>query len=92
MNHFVSFLKKTLFQAALKFLACVNLLLLFSTSLFAGNYTWNGTINSDFSNSGNWSPSGIPNSNDTITINSGKPNLKLDQDRTVNRLISYGVP
>ncbi|MBK9318160.1 MAG: hypothetical protein IPM91_04540 [Bacteroidetes bacterium] len=33
---------------------------------------------------------GIPNSNDTITINSGKPNLELDQDRTVNRLIQYG--
>ena len=69
MNHFVSFLKKTLFQAALKFLACVNLLLLFSTSLFAGNYTWNGTINSDYSNTGNWSPSGTPGTNDTITIN-----------------------
>ncbi|MBK9321090.1 MAG: hypothetical protein IPM91_21330 [Bacteroidetes bacterium] len=90
MNHFFYFLKMTLFQGAFKFLACVILLLFFSASLFAGNYTWNGTINSDYSNSGNWSPSGIPNSNDTITINSGKPNLELDQDRTVNRLIQYG--
>ncbi len=87
MNHFVYFLRKTFLQGVFKFLACVILLLFFSTSLFAGNYTWNGTINSDYSNTGNWSPSGTPGTNDTITINSGKPNLELDQDRTVNRLI-----
>ncbi len=39
MNHFVYFLKMTLFQGAFKFLACVILLLFFSTSSFAGNYT-----------------------------------------------------
>lgn len=56
----------------------------------AGNYTWNGTINSDWSNSNNWSPAGIPGANDTINIYSGKPDLELDQDRTVNRIVHTG--
>jgi len=90
MNHFVYFLRKTLYQGALKFLACVILLLFFSASLFAGNYTWNGTTNNNWGTASNWSGGIVPGNNDTITINSGKPNLKLDQDRTVNRIVQNG--
>ncbi|MBK9400316.1 MAG: hypothetical protein IPN36_05465 [Bacteroidetes bacterium] len=80
----------TLFQGAFKFLACVILLLFFSASLFASNYTWNGTTNNNWGTASNWSGGIVPGANDTITINSGKPNLKLDQDRTVNRIVQNG--
>jgi hypothetical protein len=90
MNHFFTYLKKTLFQGALKFLACVILLLFFSASLLAGNYTWNGTTNNNWGTASNWSGGVIPGTNDTITINSGKPNLELDQDRTVIQIIHNG--
>jgi CARDB/Divergent InlB B-repeat domain/Bacterial Ig-like domain len=37
--------------------------------------TWNGSINSDWFNPTNWTPSGVPASNDTVNFNSGAINL-----------------
>ncbi|MBK7683084.1 MAG: hypothetical protein IPJ26_11760 [Bacteroidetes bacterium] len=63
-------------------LACI----IFNSSVFAGNYTWTGTTNSNWDASSNWSPAGIPGSSDTININSTTNSLTLTANQTVKRL------
>ena len=43
-----------------------------SVSLFAGQKTWNGSQNSNWTTAGNWTPSGVPASSDTVDL-SGLP-------------------
>ena len=49
-------------------------------------YTWTGTTNSNWNNSGNWSPSGIPTTGDALIFPSGISGTKL----TMNNDISSG--
>ena len=65
------------------FLLCIIL----QANSFAGNYTWTGSTNSNWYNSGNWSPSGLPGSADTININTTTNSLVLDSNKTVRRLV-----
>ncbi|MBK7965944.1 MAG: hypothetical protein IPK10_12110 [Bacteroidetes bacterium] len=54
----------------------------------AGNYTWNGATNTDWSNSSNWSPAGVPSTNDTVTLSNGGVNsILLDGNRIITRLV-----
>ncbi|HEX3716951.1 MAG TPA: DUF642 domain-containing protein [Verrucomicrobiae bacterium] len=41
----------------------------------AATFTWTGSISSDWFNTNNWSPLGLPGSNDTVNFNSGAINL-----------------
>ncbi|NGP87817.1 T9SS type A sorting domain-containing protein [Fodinibius halophilus] len=51
------------------------LLCLFSTQTFAQSKTWVGTTDADWHNPNNWSPSGVPSSSASVTIepNGGNP-------------------
>lgn len=53
----------------------LGLLLLIPEHLGATSYTWTGAISSDWYNSGNWSPSGVPGTGDDVAINSGMVTL-----------------
>ncbi|MBL0097719.1 MAG: hypothetical protein IPP46_15400 [Bacteroidetes bacterium] len=90
MNHFFTYLKKTLCQGTLQFLVSIVLLLMFSTSLFAGNYTWNGTTNNQWGTASNWSGGVVPSSNDTVTIGSGSDTILIAANTTIYRLTISG--
>jgi hypothetical protein len=52
---------------------------------------WTGDVNSDWSNTGNWSPATIPNGNNAVNIPDGRPNYPiLDQDAGVGDLTMGG--
>lgn len=62
------------------------LLILCSVSI-SQTYTWNGSIDSDWGNLNNWTPStGIPDVGDTAIINIASPSVELDANRSVHRL------
>jgi hypothetical protein len=65
------------------FLLCIIL----QANSFAGIYTWTGSVNSNWYNSGNWNPSGIPSSSDTINVNTTTNSLVLDSNKTISRLV-----
>lgn len=58
-----------------------------SANAIAGNYTWTGATNSNWSTSTNWSPNAVPGASDTITINSTSTNLVLSAKQTIRRLV-----
>lgn len=53
-----------------------SILALFMT-VKAGNYTWNGGISTAWGTSSNWTPNGVPSTNDTVTIVTGSNNVYL---------------
>ena len=53
---------------------------------FGTSYQWVGSTNTSWATSSNWSPSGVPDSADNVTISSGTYNLLLDQNRRVTNL------
>jgi hypothetical protein len=53
---------------------------------FCNSFVWNGSVNSNWNNSANWTPNGVPGTGDYVTI-SAKPNHPvLDMDRSLNGL------
>ena len=50
-----------------KFILTILTSFLISTSLLAGNYTWNGGTSTAWGTSTNWTPNGTPSTNDTVT-------------------------
>ncbi len=69
-----------------KYILLILILLTSSYLSIAATKTWTGSISNSYSNSGNWSPSGVPiDSVDNIVINSNAPNnLILTQNRVVS--------
>ena len=58
-----------------------------SDALAGVSYTWNGSSDSLWSNSTNWTPSGIPGTGDIVTINTGNPRYPLlDANCTISNL------
>lgn len=55
------------------------------SSSYAANYTWNGSVSSDWGNPDNWTSTipGVPGSADNVTINSGTNNVLLDITRSI---------
>ncbi|MCC7231750.1 MAG: hypothetical protein IT242_02305, partial [Bacteroidia bacterium] len=51
----------------------------------AGNFTWTGSSSTDWNTSGNWSPSGVPGSGDTVTIVTGSNNVYLAGNTPVTK-------
>ncbi len=45
-------------------------------------YTWNGSVSSAWSNSSNWTPSGVPSGSDAVIINSSSNNPLYDGSST----------
>ena len=58
-----------------KFILTILTSFLISTSLLAGNYTWNGGTSTAWGTSTNWTPNGTPSTNDTVTIVTGSNNV-----------------
>ena len=56
----------------------------------AGNFTWTGTTNKNWNNAANWSPSGIPSTNDSVNITGGSDTLLLVANTTISRLLMSG--
>ncbi len=56
----------------------------------AGNYTWTGSADKNWNTSTNWSPSGTPSTNDTVTIGAGSDTLLIAANTTINRLVISG--
>ncbi|MBK7389410.1 MAG: hypothetical protein IPI23_10190 [Bacteroidetes bacterium] len=69
----------------LKYILFIIILIGTSSSSFATSYTWVGTT-SDWANSNNWYPSGIPDSADFVTISSGTYSPLLDGNRKITNL------
>lgn len=60
-----------------KFILTILTSFLISTSLLAGNYTWNGGTSTAWGTSTNWTPNGTPSTNDTVTIVTGSNNVYI---------------
>ncbi|MBK7971403.1 MAG: hypothetical protein IPK08_22065 [Bacteroidetes bacterium] len=69
----------------LKYILFIIILIAASSSSFATSYTWVGT-SSSWNLSSNWSPSGIPDSADNVTITSGTYSPLLDGNRKITNL------
>ncbi|MBK8414490.1 MAG: hypothetical protein IPL22_08265 [Bacteroidetes bacterium] len=69
----------------IKYILFIIILIGTSSSSFATSYTWVGTT-SDWANSNNWYPSGIPDSADFVTISSGTNGPLLDGNRKITNL------
>jgi hypothetical protein len=69
----------------LKYILFIFILIAASSSSFATSYTWVGTTSS-WNLSSNWSPSGIPDSADNVTISSGTNGPLLDGNRKITNL------
>ena len=54
--------------------------LLTSVSLFAATRTWTGAVNANWSQPGNWSPSGVPQPDDTLIFQAGAANRNMSND------------
>ena len=68
------------------------LLLISRSSVKAGNYSWTGTTSVSWSTSTNWNPTGVPSTNDTVTITNQTLNPKIYANTTVKKLtISSGT-
>ncbi len=61
-----------------------------SETTLAGNFTWTGTTNKNWNTAANWSPSGIPSTNDTVNIAVGNDTLLLAANTTIGRLLMSG--
>ncbi|HLZ54063.1 MAG TPA: hypothetical protein VKS19_06245, partial [Verrucomicrobiae bacterium] len=48
----------------------------------ANTFTWNGSVSSDWFNSTNWIPVGVPASTDTVNFNSGTISLTSSVTRS----------
>jgi hypothetical protein len=46
-----------------------------SAAMAQTNRTWTGSVSSDWFNATNWSPAGVPASNDTVNVTNGSVNL-----------------
>ena len=69
----------------IKYILFIIILIAVSSSSFATSYTWIGTTSS-WNLSSNWSPSGIPDSADFVTISSGTNGPLLDGNRKITNL------
>jgi Secretion system C-terminal sorting domain len=56
----------------------------------AGNFTWTGTVNKNWNTAANWSPIGVPSTNDTVNITVGSDTLLLSANTTISRLLMSG--
>ena len=69
-----------------------SLICLFALQAFAIDYTWNGSANSNWSNSANWTPAGVPGSADNVTLNIANTILVDAGNTTITNLtMSDGV-
>lgn len=71
---------------ALNFLLFLFVLLGTTQLSYSTSYQWVGNTSTDWATASNWSPSGVPDSADHITVSSGTYNLVLDQNRRVSNL------
>lgn len=65
-------------------------LLLVAGPLSATDYTWLGSLSSDWSEPANWSPSGVPGPEDQVNCPAGSPPLSVGGERTVGGFIQAG--
>ncbi|MFK7982650.1 MAG: hypothetical protein AB8G86_21910 [Saprospiraceae bacterium] len=74
------------------FTSCLIIFCLFSINIF-GQKTWTGNINNDWTNADNWNPTGIPTSQDEVTIPStaNLPIIPNDTTRLKSLEIQSGV-
>ena len=57
-------------RIVLLFAACLAI-----PSLRAATFTWNGSVSTDWFNTNNWTPTGLPGTNDTVNFSSGTINF-----------------
>src|SRR6185436_15212329 len=61
-------------------------------SIHATSYSWLGNTSTDWGTAANWSPSGVPTTNDTVSITSyGNHQPVLDQTRTIKKFTISSV-
>jgi hypothetical protein len=86
INLFIPSLKLILMKTIYNFILCF-LVFIFQTVLTYGtNYTWTGTTSSAWNTTTNWSPNGLPDSLDNVTVGTVTRSPYLDQNRKVNNL------
>ena len=69
----------------IKFLSIVVSILL-CTNTFATNYQWNGSQNTVWTNSLNWTPNGVPSTTDSVKIVTTSNHPQLQGTVTIKRL------
>ncbi len=70
---------------------CVVLLVFFPLLIFAGpgNFSWTGAVSTEWSINGNWTPTGVPSVNDSVTITRGST-VTLTNDVTIKKITLEG--
>lgn len=67
-------------------------LMVSTNSIKAIEYTWNGSISSEWGNPNNWSPSGIPDFGDDVIVVSGSNDILFEEISALNNFtINSGV-
>lgn len=59
-------------------------MMVITNSINAVEYTWNGSISSEWGNPNNWSPNGIPDFGDDVIIVSGSNNILFEETSALN--------
>jgi hypothetical protein len=55
-----------------------------TSSLNATSYVWNGSVSTQWGDAGNWTPAGIPDIGDDVTINSATNNPVFEEISGLN--------
>lgn len=83
---------KNIISSSKLFIFLLLFALVYATHSFAGNFTWNGATSTDWSTSTNWTPNGVPSSNDSVTIVTGSNNVHLASNTSIKLIsINSGV-
>ena len=69
----------------IKFLSIVVSIFL-STNTLAINFLWNGSQNTQWTNSSNWTPNGVPATTDSVRIVTTSKHPQLQSNVTIKRL------
>jgi hypothetical protein len=75
----------------LKIVLAVLLIFNAEKSIYAASYIWSGANSSDWYDSGNWSPSGVPGAGDDVTINTGFAQIGIGSVGVSGLTISGGT-
>ena len=59
----------------------------FSVQIWAISYTWNGVFSSDWATPANWTPVGVPNMGDDVTVVAAANMCVLDGNRAIDGFV-----
>lgn len=77
---------KTTLKGFFTAILCLLFSMLSPNSVSAANYTWNGATSTSWTTTTNWTPNGVPGTNDSIIIVTGSNDVYLTSSLTVKQI------